>query len=532
MVDDSRAIRAGAAARLAEESGDARSALAALVEVASADPASQGLAGRLLDQAMLAGDLRRATEAANRMWLAGEQRFDARIVLLVDAMRRADWRAARSFAGDSTAKGGVDLSARLVSPVVLGWIDVAQREAAPDRHLARFGRMGDDPTPQWLGAAMLLLAGNADEARARAAALRAVNRTSQHVAGRLAASFAKRGDAATAALLRTALVTAKAGRELRVQPEAAPIADARQGTALWFAMLGDGFARTPNGSKELALIFARAAHWLDASDSFGQLALAEALVGREQIAAAMELLQRGEGKLPLGNAFALRRAELLAEAGDFKAALAAALPDGAAPVDDPIWLTRFADVARRAGDDAVALQTFDLLLAQTAANREAAGLRAAVLIAKADVLVGQNRWPEARVLLDEAVAVDPNDASTLNYAGYSALERRDNVPEAMARIERAWALDRRNPAITDSLGWAYLLTGDIERAVPLLEQAARGEPGNAVISEHLGDALWKSGRRIEARYAWRVAALDAEPAMAERLAAKLADGLTDATLAP
>ena len=45
------------------------------------------------------------------------------------------------------------------------------------------------------------------------------------------------------------------------------------------------------------------------------------------------------------------------------------------------------------------------------------------------------------------------------------------------------------------------------------------------IQEHLGDAYWHAGRRYEARYAWRAAAIHAGPGDAERLSSKLAAGL-------
>ena len=62
------------------------------------------------------------------------------------------------------------------------------------------------------------------------------------------------------------------------------------------------------------------------------------------------------------------------------------------------------------------------------------------------------------------------------------------------------------------------------KALPLLERAAQGEPANGTINEHLGDVYWRSGRRYEARYAWRAAAVHATGADAQRLAAKIADG--------
>ena len=101
-----------------------------------------------------------------------------------------------------------------------------------------------------------------------------------------------------------------------------------------------------------------------------------------------------------------------------------------------------------------------------------------------------------------------------------------------ARIEAAWAKAPQNASITDSLGWAYFLTGRTDDAVVLLEKAQRGEPDNAVIVEHLGDAYWQAGQRFQARYNWRAAALLADAEMATRIEAKLRDGLTPATVAP
>ena len=99
------------------------------------------------------------------------------------------------------------------------------------------------------------------------------------------------------------------------------------------------------------------------------------------------------------------------------------------------------------------------------------------------------------------------------------------MAEGKRLLERASALRPDDPAITDSLGWAYYRSGDAARAVPLLERAAQGDPGNSTINEHLGDAYWAAGRRFEARYAWRAAAIHAQGEQQARLAGKLADGL-------
>ncbi|MET0250363.1 MAG: hypothetical protein ABW164_11635, partial [Sphingobium sp.] len=69
-------------------------------------------------------------------------------------------------------------------------------------------------------------------------------------------------------------------------------------------------------------------------------------------------------------------------------------------------------------------------------------------------------------------------------------------------------------------------------AVAVLERAAAGAPTDVTINEHLGDALWAAGRRFEARYAWRAAAVFAEREVADRLRAKTREGMKPEYVAP
>jgi len=68
--------------------------------------------------------------------------------------------------------------------------------------------------------------------------------------------------------------------------------------------------------------------------------------------------------------------------------------------------------------------------------------------------------------------------------------------------------------------------------VPVLERAVEGAPADATINEHLGDALWAVGRRYEARYAWRAAAVYAEGDAATRLNGKVQEGMRAEYAAP
>jgi tetratricopeptide (TPR) repeat protein len=135
------------------------------------------------------------------------------------------------------------------------------------------------------------------------------------------------------------------------------------------------------------------------------------------------------------------------------------------------------------------------------------------------------RWTEARTALARAVKLAPDEPVALNYLAYARLTRGEAKRDQLRLLERAHRLAPDNAGITDSLGWAYHLTGDTPRALPMLESAAEAEPTNAEIADHLGDAYWTLGRRFEARHAWTAAALVAEAGEKARIEGKVANGL-------
>ncbi len=523
------AINALVRARLAEARGEPAAALSALTEVSSLAPALPGVRGRILEQAIEAGDFEAARTAALQLWNGGERRFDVQLVLLVDAMRRSDWKAARAAMAGRDDKTGTDVIGRLVMPTVNAWIDVGAREKAPERHLlAAEGRTRPEPALALQAAMVQLAARRTAEAAARTDDVVLTDRTSQLVGLRLAATLDKAGQEDTATRLRGRIALAAAGRDdpMLLLPDQA-VTTPRAGVAQWLGLLADGLVRVPNGSTKLPLLFARTAHWLNDQDWAVRATLVEVLDRNEQRDAAAALLAQTRPALP--PVLAMRRAELLADSGDLVGA--AELAEAAAADDAPRGLlVRLADIARRSEDPKAAGQAYERLEASLGADDDM--LRATLLIARAELHLQAGEWDAAAPLMERAVALRPNDAAVLNFAGYSALERRKDVPQSLALIEAAWAQDPQNASITDSLGWAYFLTGRTDDAVELLEKAQRGEPTNAVIVEHLGDAYWQAGRKFEARYKWRAAALVAEAEMATRLAAKLRDGLTAATTAP
>ncbi len=113
------------------------------------------------------------------------------------------------------------------------------------------------------------------------------------------------------------------------------------------------------------------------------------------------------------------------------------------------------------------------------------------------------QWDKAEADFRKSLALLPDQANVLNYLGYSMVDKRINLPEALQMIRKAVELKPNDGYIVDSLGWAHFQLGEYEEAVKHLERAVELRPEDPIINEHLGDAYWRAGRRLEARFQWQ-----------------------------
>ncbi len=120
------------------------------------------------------------------------------------------------------------------------------------------------------------------------------------------------------------------------------------------------------------------------------------------------------------------------------------------------------------------------------------------------------RWPDAEADFLRVLSYNPDDADTLNYLGYTWVDRGENLTRAFEMIEKAVTLQPDSGAIVDSLGWAHYKLGQYDDARTHLERAVVLTPYSATIIDHLGDVYWRLGRKREATYQWR-RALEYDP---------------------
>ena len=128
----------------------------------------------------------------------------------------------------------------------------------------------------------------------------------------------------------------------------------------------------------------------------------------------------------------------------------------------------------------------------------------------------------------KALKLSPKQPDVLNFLGYSLVEQRKRLPEALSMIMSAAEEKPQSGYITDSLGWIYFRLGDYQAAVEPMEKAVKLQPVDPIINDHLGDVYWMVGRIREANFQWK-RALSFSPSKkeAERIRRKLKLGLDE-----
>ncbi|MBS0556655.1 MAG: tetratricopeptide repeat protein [Proteobacteria bacterium] len=99
------------------------------------------------------------------------------------------------------------------------------------------------------------------------------------------------------------------------------------------------------------------------------------------------------------------------------------------------------------------------------------------------------------------IKLQPDNADALNALGYTLVDHGRDLPEAQRLIEKALAYKPDEPAIIDSLGWVQYRLGHLKQAVEHLRAAYARQP-DPEIAAHLGEVLWVSGDKDEARKIW------------------------------
>ena len=141
----------------------------------------------------------------------------------------------------------------------------------------------------------------------------------------------------------------------------------------------------------------------------------------------------------------------------------------------------------------------------------------------------QKHFDEAEAQFRKLLAIDPNNALTLNYLGYMLADRGVRLNEALAMIKKAVELDPQNYAYLDSLGWAYFKLGQYTIAEENLTKAVARNGTDPTVHDHLGELYEKTNRLKLAATQWeqslnqyaRTVPADADPGDVSKVQKKL-----------
>ncbi|KKC27061.1 tetratricopeptide repeat protein [Sphingomonas sp. SRS2] len=527
ITENSSEMRQYVRARLADAAGMPDAAASSYARLLQAAPQDKRLALRTYRQALTAGNFKLASQAAQQLDRLSALPPDAVLMLLADAVNVRDWNRA-SIVVNRLEREQVFA---FLAPVMRGWVALGQRKDDPARLVAPSA--GSQLANAYARDHYLLIAlaaGRTDILGDLRRLMAANDARAVRLQLAAAALLMRRGDAANAAQilqgrapeLEIARAAVAAGR---------PVIGAIDTPALGLAELLAQLAidvKGNDGRSPVSLQLARLANYLAPDNAAATIATADLLASNGYHEAALAALARVPVDNPLAEAGRQQRSGILLAKGDKEAALAEAKKVAARPDAGPSAFMDLGGILSDLDRPAEAAQAYQRALDLGKADGKLNWIH---IFLKAGALDRSGDWAGAKILLHQANALAPGQAIILNYIGYGMLDRGENLAEAQAYIERASGLDPNDAAIADSLGWLYYKRGNYAGAIAALERAVSGDPGQSVMNEHLGDAYWAAGRRIEARYAWRAALVQADKPSAERINRKLSDGPGDALTA-
>lgn len=488
--------------------GDGASGLAArrYADALAATPGDTGVAAHAYRQAITAGDLKLALDSAATLGHAAPA--DADLLILASATAHDDLPAAQA-AIDRIGKSQL----AVLSQPLAAWGALARGQdplpllaAARDDAVAR--RFASETR-----ALILIAQGHTMEGLATLRAVLGTGQASEDmriIAARLLIGLEKTAEA------RSLLIgDAPAIEAFRARPGAGSKPTLGFGMSALLTRVVTDLIVGPPGPLPLAM--AQAAVIADPANVRARLLLGYALGRTGETDRALATLATIAADSPYAQAANGGRVQILADAGRMNEALVHA--EALAKNGDRSALQRYADLLAGADRPADAAPIYRRIIDQAKGEADWS-----VWLQYGAALDEAGDWPSAHRALAEAVRLAPDEPLALNYLGYAQMVHGEPVGPAQALLEKASRLKPQDAAITDSLGWAYYLSGEAKRALPLIERAAAASPTDIEVNEHLGDVYWALGRRFAARYAWRAAQVVADAENAARLAAKITNG--------
>ncbi|MEM1237059.1 MAG: tetratricopeptide repeat protein [Pseudomonadota bacterium] len=515
------------AARQAATQNDYASAAAFYVEALARDPSNHAHMENALSAYLALGDLPPALTLGQRMLDTGSNSQIAHMAMVTAHALDSEYPTLVESFSTGTRIGP------LVDGLLIGWAHIGAGNF--EEGISSFDAMGERPglLPFALHHKALALAyagdfvGADDILSGRAAGELPANRRGL-IAHAMVLSQLGRNDEARAEIARVmgpdldatigSLDMALAGTE--TVPFSA-VRDPANGMAEVFYTVAA--ALDGEAADSYALLYSRLAEQLDTQHIDALLLSAEFLerLGRPNLAnLTYDRVPRDAPEFiaaELGRADALRAADRSDAAVEVLSQLAESHPEVA------LVHSKLGDTLRRMERYGEAVSAYDAAL----------GLHATVepehwftYFARGISYEREDNWDAAEADFRTALDLRPNQPQVMNYLGYSLVEKKMKLGEALQLIEAAATARPDNGHILDSLGWVLYRLGRFDEAVGPMETAVELMATDPIINDHLGDVYWAVGRHTEAKFQWhRALSFDPDPEEATRIRRKLEVGL-------
>lgn len=500
------------AARHAGFAGDYQAAATYYTQALARDPSNLALMDRATLSFVGTGQVDRAIPIARRMQQAGVDNQTASLVIMADLIKRGAFDEVQEL-----IDGGLSVG-RLADALLLAWSEYGMGRmsqalqafdtAAAEQGMGLFGNyhkaLALASVGDFDGAAQLFSSEQGDGMRyTRRGALANISILSQ----------LERNDEAIELITRlfgNELDPGLAGLQTRLEAgESLPfttITSAADGAAEVFFTVAEAVNGEANDT--YTLMFARIAEYLQPGHVDSVLLVAELLEKQQQYELATQAYRKVPADDPAYYAAELGRANTLEQSGKTDAAVEVLAQLAKSHSSLPLVHINLGDTLaalRRYDEAAAAYSEAISLFAQTAPAQWY------VYYARGIAYERQGLWDNAEADFRFALELSPDQPRVLNYLGYSFVEMRIHLDEALDMIERAVAGRPNDGYITDSLGWVLYRLGRYEEAVPHMERAAELMPVDPIINDHLGDVLWAVGRKLEAEFQWKRALSFVDP---------------------
>ena len=148
----------------------------------------------------------------------------------------------------------------------------------------------------------------------------------------------------------------------------------------------------------------------------------------------------------------------------------------------------FSGVAKIERDEHLeAIEVLNMGLVYLFGNNE---LKSQFHLLLADAYFELKDYKSAFEYFDKNLAIDPNDATTLNNYAYFLAKSNQRLADALKMSKKSLELQAKNANFMDTYAWVWFKKGDYNQAKEWLDKAIALDANSAELFEHLGDVYF------------------------------------------